>query len=95
MTKSVVEKTEGNKKTKEPVSIANQKYLKMKFLERKQKMEYLLEMIEKGRCISLSQIADKFEVSRRTVKRMIAELREEGHYIKYCKFQKKFRLNKE
>ena len=55
-------------------------------------MEYLLEMIEKGRCVSLWQIADKFEVSRRTVKRMIAELREEGHSIKYCRITGKFCL---
>jgi len=67
----------------------------MRFIERKKKIDYLLEMIEKERCISLSQIADKFEVSKRTVKRMLAELREEGHNIKYCNSQKKFRINKD
>ena len=51
-------------------------------------------MIEKGRCISLKQIADKFYVSRRTAKRMISELREEGHYIKYSRFLGKFILEK-
>lgn len=47
-------------------------------------------MIEKGRCQSLTQIADKFEISKRTAKRMIAELREEGNDIKYCRVLKKF-----
>ena len=62
----------------------------MKFIERKQKVEYLLEMIEKDRCISLKQIAEKFECSERTVGRMIADLKEEGHEIHYCKSTKKY-----
>ena len=62
----------------------------MKFIERKEKQNYLLELIEKGRCISLQQIAIKFECSERTVKRMLSELRDEGHKIKYCKYLKKF-----
>lgn len=62
----------------------------MRFIERKQKIEYLLEMIEKGRCISLQQISEKFECSTRTAKRFIADLREEGHEIKYSKKLKKF-----
>lgn len=64
----------------------------MKFLERKQKMAYLLEMIEKGRCFSLSQIADTFGISERTAKRMIAELREEGYLITYYRLSGKFCL---
>ena len=62
----------------------------MRFIERKQKIEYLLEIIKKGRCISLEQVALKFECSSRTIKRMIAELREEGYEIKYCRVQRKY-----
>ena len=62
----------------------------MRYLERKQKMQYLLEMIEKDRCISLKQMAEKFESSERTVGRMIADLKEEGHEINYCKSTKKY-----
>tara|TARA_B110000908_G_C10098165_1_gene377288 strand:- start:190 stop:402 length:213 start_codon:yes stop_codon:yes gene_type:complete len=62
----------------------------MRYLERKQKMEYLLEMIEKNRCISLKQIADKYGCSERTVGRMIAHLKEEGNAITYCKMSKKY-----
>ena len=62
----------------------------MKFIERKQKMEYLLEMIEKNRCISLKQIAEKFECSTRTVRRMITDLKQEGHEINYCRASRKF-----
>ena len=64
--------------------------LKMKFTQRKRKLEYLLEKIQKGRCLSLEGIASGFHVSKRTAKRMIAELREEGHFIVYCKSSKRF-----
>ena len=40
----------------------------MRYIERKQKSEYLLELIEKGKCHSLKQIADKFECSESTIK---------------------------
>ncbi|CAM1373197.1 Transcriptional regulator with sigma factor-related N-terminal domain [Tenacibaculum litopenaei] len=62
----------------------------MRYLERKLRMEYLLDLIEKGRCHSLKQIASKFECSESTVKRMINELRFEGHNIQYSKSQKCF-----
>ncbi len=64
----------------------------MKFTERKRTLEYLLETIQKGRCVSLSQIALRLNVSSRTVKRMLAQLREEGHFIVYCKSSRKFYL---
>ncbi len=66
----------------------------MRFIERKQKIEYLLEMIEKGRCNSYHQIAEKFECSESTVKRMLSDLKEEGHDIKYCKGLGKFIVKK-
>ena len=65
----------------------------MKFTERKKKLDYLLEMIEKGQCISTKQIAEKFNCSNRTVERMIAELKEEGIPIQYCKGSNKYKIN--
>lgn len=65
----------------------------MRFIERKQKLEYLLEMIEKGRCISLEQIANEFDCSKRTVKRMISILKEDGNSIKYCPLNRKYFKN--
>lgn len=52
--------------------------------------EELLIIIEKGMCYSLNEIADKFGCSNRTVKRMIAELRDDGHEIKYSHLSQKF-----
>ena len=65
----------------------------MNFIERKKRLDYLLEMIEKGRCISIKETSKKFNCSNSTVKRMITNLREEGHDIQYCKNSKKI-LNK-
>jgi len=66
----------------------------MRFLERKKRMDYLLEMIEKGRCMSLDQVASNFKCSKRTVKRFISDLREECHVIAYSKQSKRFFLKK-
>jgi len=62
----------------------------MRFIERKQKMEYLLELVEKGRCFSCKEISRKFNCSTRTVKRLLADLREDGHEIRYCKIRRMF-----
>jgi len=64
----------------------------MNFIERKKRLDYLLEMIEKGQCISTNQLADKFDCSTRTIERMINELRNEGLNIKYCSTSKKYRI---
>jgi predicted DNA-binding transcriptional regulator YafY len=62
----------------------------MNFTERKRKIDYLLELINKNKCITPDQVAQKFGCSARTVKRMIAILREEGHNIKFCKISSKY-----
>ena len=62
----------------------------MTYLEKKEKLNYLLELINKGRCLSLKQIANKFDCSERTVKRLLANLRAEGYEIKYCYSTRKF-----
>ena len=62
----------------------------MNFIERKKRLDYLLEMIEKKQCISTHQMAEKFNCSTRTIERMFAELRNEGNNIKYSKESKKY-----
>ncbi len=56
----------------------------MNYLTYNEKINYLLEMIEKERLTSMKQASEKFECSRSTIKRMIKTLREQGHSIKYC-----------
>ncbi|QZT35888.1 helix-turn-helix domain-containing protein [Halosquirtibacter xylanolyticus] len=64
----------------------------MTFLEHKEKLEHLLELVTKGRCFALQDVAEKFQCSRRTVKRMLSQLRHEGHNISYCPSSKRFYL---
>lgn len=62
----------------------------MDYYANSKRLEYLLEMIKKNRCMSIRQIASQFSCSNRTVKRMLALLRENGNEIEYCRKQKKF-----
>jgi len=64
----------------------------MDYLTYTEKLNYLLEMIEKGRLTSLQQAAEKFDCSQSTIKRMLNSLRDQGHIIFYCRTTKKFVL---
>ena len=66
----------------------------MDYLSYEKRLEYLLELIEKNRLRSLAQVAKSFSCSTRTVKRMIAHLRETGHDIQYDRLEKKYYLKK-
>ena len=50
-----------------------------------QRMKYLLELIKKGRLSSPYDLTKKFECTEKTVRKMINDLRKEGHQIKYCR----------
>lgn len=57
-----------------------------------ERLDYILETTEKGRLMSLNQLAKTFSCSERTVKRMIALLRNQGHHIYYHRISKRFVL---
>lgn len=54
------------------------------------RLEYILELIQKGRFGTLDAAAKRFNVSTRTIKRMLQNLREQGHQITYSKELKKY-----
>ncbi len=60
-----------------------------------EKTNYLLEMSTKGRLISLNQAANKFGCAPRTISRMLARLRRQGHPIHYDRAIKRFVLKEE
>lgn len=63
----------------------------MTFVEKHQCLERLKEWLRKGRRGSLKELADAFEVSTRTMKRWIAEIREyEGWDIEYCRVANRY-----
>ena len=66
----------------------------MTYKERKEKEAYLLYLIEKGRLSSLEKVSDKFGCSKRTIRRMISNLREEGNTIYYCRVKHEYFMKK-
>ena len=66
------------------------KKINMDYLTYSERLNYLLEMIEKGQLLSLKQASEKFGCSESTIKRMLKTIREQGHHIKYCKIAKKY-----
>lgn len=66
----------------------------MTYLERKEKENYLIYLIENSRLISLRNTAEDFNCSIRTLKRMLSNLREQGYDITYCKIKCSYYINK-
>jgi len=66
----------------------------MDYRSYEKRLIYILELIEKNRFRSLEHVAKNFSCSTRTVKRMIAHLRENGHDIQYDRLEKKYFLKK-
>jgi predicted DNA-binding transcriptional regulator YafY len=65
----------------------------MTFVQKHQCLERLKEWLRKGRRGSLKELADAFEVSTRTMKRWIAEIRKyEGWDIEYCRVANRYEV---
>jgi predicted DNA-binding transcriptional regulator YafY len=59
------------------------------------RLNYVLELIEKNRFISVESAAQRFSISTRTVKRMLDHLRDQGHDVQYDRKKKKYFIKKE
>ena len=57
----------------------------MDYLIYAERLNYLLHQIERGRVSSPNEVAEKYNCSERTVRRMINHLRAAGHEIRYCR----------
>jgi biotin operon repressor len=66
----------------------------MDYLSYEKRLDYVLELIEKGRFGSLEAVAKRFDCSSRTIKRIISQLRVKGHHIQYDRHRKKYLLIK-
>lgn len=66
----------------------------MTFKERKKNIDYLIYLLEQNRLCSLDCIAVKLNCSEKTIRRMLNELREDGHIIKYDRLNKKYFFEK-
>ena len=66
----------------------------MNYILYNKRLEYLLELIDKGKLQSPNDVAVKFECSERTVRKMINDLRFTGHNIKYSRRNMRYVLVK-
>ncbi|WP_066223808.1 DeoR family transcriptional regulator [Formosa haliotis] len=66
----------------------------MTYSERKEKEGYLLYLIEQERLTDLEKVANGFGCSKRTIKRMLSELRAEGKNIIYCRKKNRYYIKK-
>ncbi len=57
----------------------------MNYLTYYKRLEYLLELIEKGKLSSPHDLTERFECTERTIRKMICDLRNDGHQIKYSR----------
>ncbi|RVT99735.1 hypothetical protein EOD41_14925 [Mucilaginibacter limnophilus] len=62
----------------------------MNFRTYEERLQYLLELIGKKRLRDIAGVAERFDCSIRTVKRMLAYLREKGHDIRYDRLEKRY-----
>jgi predicted DNA-binding transcriptional regulator YafY len=66
----------------------------MDFLKYAKKLESLQYYIESNSCVNVDSLTQRLEVSRRTVLRMVENLRLQGINITYCNRQKKYIIKK-
>lgn len=66
----------------------------MDYFNYHQRVNYIVEMTNKGRFTSLEQLASKFECSKSTIKRMLSHIRAYGIEITYNREAKKFTIKK-
>lgn len=64
----------------------------MDYLIYTERLNYLLHQIERGRVSSPLEMAEKYDCSERTIRRMINQLRDSGHEIHYCRRRLKYYL---
>ena len=67
----------------------------MDYRSYQKRLEYVLELIQKNRFLSIEATAKRFQCSTRSVKRMLNHLRDQGHDIHYDRQQKKYFIKKE
>jgi predicted DNA-binding transcriptional regulator YafY len=66
----------------------------MKFFEKKQKLDYLLELIKKECTGNASELSKHIFVSIPTINRYLADLRDLGNEIGYCRYRNSYYLIK-
>lgn len=66
----------------------------MNYVSYSERLDYLLELIQKGAACTPGQIAAKFDCCEKTARNLINSLRDKGFEIDYCRCTKKYFLKK-
>lgn len=64
----------------------------MKYTTKKQKIDFLLELIIKGNAGTADELSNRLCMHKRTLYRYINELRELNYKISYCRLRKTYYL---
>ena len=64
----------------------------MDYLDYWKRLEYVLDLIKRGGLQSPHDLTAKFNCSERTVRKMITDLRRQGHAISYSRRQSRYIL---
>jgi DeoR/GlpR family transcriptional regulator of sugar metabolism len=62
------------------------------FLTYQERLDYLLQLVTHGNTGSPSSLANRFGVSKRTIKRIIDVLRLKGYNISYCRKRETYHI---
>jgi len=62
----------------------------MRFVDKKQKLDYLIEIIRTEKTGKAEQLAERIYVSKRTLERYLSDLREIGYKISFCSSRKTY-----
>ncbi|MFA5973805.1 MAG: hypothetical protein WC780_15745 [Lentimicrobiaceae bacterium] len=62
----------------------------MRFIDKKQKLDYLLELIEKENTGTADELCKSIYVSKRTFVRILQDLRDLEHQISFCTKRKTY-----
>jgi DeoR/GlpR family transcriptional regulator of sugar metabolism len=66
----------------------------MDFITYTRRSAYILQLIDKGQLNSPKDLVSRFECSERTIRKMISDLKHQGHDIRYDRKKRKYILNK-
>jgi biotin operon repressor len=65
----------------------------MTYKERKEKEKHLLYLIKQNRLRCLDKTAEDFNCCKKTIRRMISDLREDGYDIVYSRISNSYQIN--
>jgi predicted DNA-binding transcriptional regulator YafY len=64
----------------------------MNFIEKEKRINYIIELLEKGKLLSAKEMASKFSCSERTIFRLLEIVKEKGVDVNFCKIKRIYKV---